>query len=278
MVADGMMSERLDKTGIDAGLTDRARMLITDIEIHQTLDSTNSYLLERARSHSPSGLVCLAEQQTAGRGRRGRCWISPYAANLYLSILWRFQLPVKRMTTLSLATGLALIHALQELGVGETGVKWPNDILWRQRKLAGILVELEKTSDAGCSAVIGIGINVDMPADVVIDQPWIDIAGIPGVNEAINRNQLAAAVLNHLSPLLADFTVLDSAEIIDQWCRFDVFRNHPVVVKLADKNIRGTARGVAADGALLLETQAGLSRYTVGEISFRPQYSDTTPD
>ena len=185
------------------------------------------------RSQPVSGLVCLAEAQTAGRGRLGRRWASPFAASLYLSLLWRFDVPLKRMGLLSLAAGAAVVRALRQTGVEQAGVKWPNDIFWRDRKLAGILVELGKTGDSGCYAVVGTGINVQMPAAIDIDQPWIDLAGILGEDGGVSRNALAARILNQLLPALNAFSQTPPASIIGHWQEYDVLKDRDVVVSLA---------------------------------------------
>jgi BirA family biotin operon repressor/biotin-[acetyl-CoA-carboxylase] ligase len=266
-----MTRELLAKSRIYTELSDTARALLADIHIFQTLPSTNTFLMQQARRNNLlSGSVCLAETQTAGRGRHGRHWVSPPGANLYLSLLWHFRLPLSRTGVLSLAAGVAVSRALQLTGAENTGVKWPNDIIWQDRKLAGILIELSKIDDASCFAVIGVGINVHMPADIMIDQPWIDLGSILEDNHQISRNRLTARVLNQLLPTLAVFHQTPAASIIRDWHEFDLFKDRNVVVRLADKNFYGVARGVAEDGSLLLETQSGINRYAAGEISLRP--------
>jgi BirA family biotin operon repressor/biotin-[acetyl-CoA-carboxylase] ligase len=264
--------ELLDKFRITTDLSGDAASLLADIYIHPTLPSTNTYLIQQAaRGYPVSGFVCLAEEQTAGKGRLGRYWVSPFASNLYLSVLWRFDLPIKRMSILSLAVGAAIARALRLMGVEKAGVKWPNDIFWHDRKLAGILVELSKINDSSCYAVVGIGINVHMPADINIDQPWIDLAGIMSGGHNVSRNQLAARILNQLLPLLNAFSQTTPTSIIKLWQEYDVLKDRDVVVKLSNSSFSGTARGVSDDGSLLLEMESGLIRhYAAGEISIRP--------
>lgn len=264
------MPELLDEAQIRAELSTLARSQLARIEIHQSIDSTNSYLLSRAQHGLPGGTVCLAEEQTAGKGRRGRHFVSPFAANLYCSLLWRFRLPPQRLQCLSLASGIAAVRALQTLDIHSAGLKWPNDILWQDRKLGGILVELSRAAQDDYFAVVGIGINVNMPAHISIDQPWIDLAGIIGPDHtSLSRNRLAAALLNELVDILNAFETTDSQLIIQQWQRFDMLKDRPVSVKLNDKAFSGTARGISSDGALLLETENGIQRYSAGEVSLR---------
>jgi len=131
--------ELLDNTQINAELTPAQQAAISVLEIHDTLPSTNTYLVEASQQGALSGFVCFAEHQTAGKGRRGRQWVSPYGSNLYLSILWRFQQGGMASTAgLSLAIGVAVIRALRAQGFSEAGLKWPNDIYCQGKKLGGI--------------------------------------------------------------------------------------------------------------------------------------------
>ena len=109
-------------------------------------------------------MVCFAEHQSAGKGRRGRQWVSPFGSNIYMSILWRFQQDGIACTAgLSLAVGVAVIRALKTYGFNEVGLKWPNDIYCQGKKLGGILIEVSGEADGPCAVIIGLGLNLFLP-------------------------------------------------------------------------------------------------------------------
>ncbi|MEZ5583698.1 MAG: bifunctional biotin--[acetyl-CoA-carboxylase] ligase/biotin operon repressor BirA [Candidatus Competibacteraceae bacterium] len=255
---------------IAAGLTQEAQHYVTAIEIHPCLDSTSTHLLHQAKSGAPSGTVCCAEWQLAGRGRRGRVWVSPFAANVYLSLLWRFSVGPAALSGLSLATGVAVARALRHLGVAEVGLKWPNDLVWRRLKLGGILLEFDGESNGPCCVIAGIGINVAMPpsANDAIDQPWVDLRGILGPGR-ISRNQLVAQVINELVSAFASFEHIGFPGISRQWQEFDQVAGQRITLNRLNDSISGIAHGVDDTGALLLDTGRGTERFLAGEISLR---------
>ncbi|MGR9088529.1 MAG: biotin--[acetyl-CoA-carboxylase] ligase, partial [Gammaproteobacteria bacterium] len=201
--------ELLSRMLIDEALDDHARGLISMLEIHDRIHSTNSYLADLGQENAASGHVCFAEHQTAGRGRRGRHWVSPYGNNIHLSILWRFQQGPASISALSLAIGVAVIRALAQCRFDQVGLKWPNDIYSQGKKLGGILIEVAGENDGPCTAVIGLGLNVFMAAEEAgrIDQDWTDLRKISG-NNSVSRNFLAGVLVNHL------FAVLDGYEMV----------------------------------------------------------------
>lgn len=262
--------ELLDPVQIRAGLAAAAGLRLAQIEVFRTIDSTNTYLVNRAKAGVAGGSVCLAERQTAGRGRRNRLWVSPFAANLYLSLLWRFNLAAAELAGLSLAAGVAVARALEELGVTGIGLKWPNDVLWQGRKLGGILLELGGEASGPCHIVTGIGLNVTMPASAqdAIDQPWTDLSTALGAGP-VSRNVLAARLLNALVVQYSDFERHGAATLSAHWQRYDLTAGRPVLLKLPNATVTGIARGVDSDGALLLDTGAGVQRFLAGEVSLR---------
>lgn len=262
--------ELLDAARIEADLTAAARPWVSALEVRERIDSTNSYLLHRAKEGLAGGAVCLAEWQSAGRGRRGRSWVSPFGANLYLSLLWRFALEPALLSGVSLAVGVALVRALSGLGIDGLGLKWPNDLLWRGRKLAGVLLEFGGESGGSCYIVAGVGLNVAMPrfAEWQIDQPWVDLRGIVGP-PGISRNAVAARLISELITALVQFEQGGFEAFRADWRRFDLTHGRPVTLHLPDAAIAGIARGVDESGALLLETPAGVRRFLGGEISLR---------
>ncbi|MFO3906448.1 bifunctional biotin--[acetyl-CoA-carboxylase] ligase/biotin operon repressor BirA [Enterobacter hormaechei] len=237
------------------------------VTVLPVIDSTNQYLLDRL-NELKSGDSCVAEYQQAGRGRRGRKWFSPFGANLYLSMYWRLEQGPAAAIGLSLVIGIVLAEVLQSLGAEDVRVKWPNDLYLKDRKLAGILVELTgKTGDAA-QIVMGAGINLVMrnvQADE-INQGWINLqeAGI-----AIDRNVLAVQVINELRHSLRIFEQEGLAPFLPRWEKLDNFVHRPVKLIIGDKEIYGTSRGINEQGALLLEQEGVIKPWVGGEISLR---------
>ncbi|WP_210454712.1 bifunctional biotin--[acetyl-CoA-carboxylase] ligase/biotin operon repressor BirA [Pantoea ananatis] len=239
-----------------------------DIAVIPAIDSTNQYLLERMHS-LPSGSVCLAEYQQAGRGRRGRHWFSPFGANLYMSMYWRLEQGPAAAMGLSLVIGIIMAETLRSLGAQDVRVKWPNDIYLHDRKLAGILVELTgKTGDAA-QIVIGAGINLAMrTAEAAqINQGWINLqeAGV-----TINRNELAATLINRLREALPVFEQEGLMPFVTRWAELDNFINRPVKLLIGEREVHGIARGIDNQGGLQLEQDGKIQSWVGGEISLRP--------
>ncbi|PZL85111.1 biotin--[acetyl-CoA-carboxylase] synthetase [Pantoea sp. ARC270] len=239
-----------------------------NVSVIPVIDSTNQYLLERMHD-MPSGAACIAEYQQAGRGRRGRQWFSPFGANLYMSMYWRLEQGPAAAMGLSLVIGIIMAETLRSLGADEVRVKWPNDIYLNDRKLAGILVELTgKTGDAA-QIVIGAGINLAMQtADASqINQGWINLqeAGV-----TVNRNELAARLINRLREALPLFEQEGLAPFVARWAALDNFINRPVKLLIGEREVHGIARGVDSQGGLLLEQDGEIKAWVGGEISLRP--------
>jgi len=239
-----------------------------DVAVIPVIDSTNQYLLERMDS-LPSGAVCVAEYQQAGRGRRGRHWFSPFGANLYVSMYWRLEQGPAAAMGLSLVIGIVMAETLQSLGAEDVRVKWPNDIYLHDRKLAGILVELTgKTGDAA-QIVMGAGINLAMRnADAAqINQGWINLqeAGV-----TLDRNDLAATLINRLREALPVFEQEGLAPFVARWAGLDNFINRPVRLLMGEREVHGIARGIDNQGGLLLEQEGEIKSWMGGEISLRP--------
>ncbi len=261
----------LDRGAILEAMDPEARALVGGLDIHPTVDSTNRLLMERRAAGLASGFVCLAEHQSAGRGRRGRAWVSPFGANLYLSVLWRFELGPEALAALSLVVGVCIAETLRREGVTGVGLKWPNDVYWEGRKLAGILLEMSGESSGYCDVVVGVGINVNMPraAGGAIDQPWVDLGTIGG--RPLDRNRLAAGVLDRLLPGLTTFAMEGFEPFRVLWNELDIVSGRPVAVLTPHGTVCGTATGVDAGGALLLESDGRVQRYISGEVSLRPE-------
>jgi len=237
------------------------------VNVLPVIDSTNQYLLDRSGELS-SGDACVAEYQQAGRGRRGRKWFSPFGSNLYLSMYWKLDQGPAAAMGLSLVIGIVMAEVLQRLGAEDVRVKWPNDLYLKDRKLAGILVELTgKTGDAA-QLVIGAGINLKMrePEADTISQGWINLQEA-GVN--IDRNELTAMLLKELRAALLHFEKEGLAPFISRWRGLDNFLDRPVKLLIGDQEIHGIERGIDQQGALLLEQDGIIKPYIGGEISLR---------
>ncbi len=246
----------------------QAHLETSGIAVIPVIDSTNQYLLDRM-DQLESGFACVAEYQQAGRGRRGRKWFSPFGANLYLSMYWRLEQGPAAAMGLSLVIGIVMAEVIQSLGAESVRVKWPNDLYLNDRKLAGILVELTgKTGDAA-QIVMGAGINLGMRGEGTseINQGWINLqeAGV-----TIDRNQLAAHIINSLRAALPLFERDGLAPFIPRWEKLDNFINRPVKLLIGEREVYGIARGIDKQGGLLLEQEGVSKSWVGGEISLRP--------
>ncbi|HVA55228.1 MAG TPA: bifunctional biotin--[acetyl-CoA-carboxylase] ligase/biotin operon repressor BirA [Gammaproteobacteria bacterium] len=261
--------ELLDETQVRNRLTPGCNASLQALTVLDKVDSTNSWLMSRA-CEFPA--VCLAEWQTSGRGRRGRKWISPFAANLYLSLGWHFNDVPPGFTALGMVAAIAAVRALHAVNITDVAIKWPNDLLVAGSKLGGILVEVQGEPPGRVRAVIGIGINVRMPEEAAaqIDQPWTDLATL--ATEAMpGRNHLAAAMIEELVAVLQEFAVQGFGAFTEDWRALDLVAGRPVHLQYQQQIIDGTALGVDQDGALLLHTEAGTRRFVSGDLSLRIQ-------
>jgi BirA family biotin operon repressor/biotin-[acetyl-CoA-carboxylase] ligase len=241
-----------------------------DVDALAECASTNSELLRRAEQGAPSGTVIVADQQSAGRGRRGRRWLSQPADSLTFSLLWRFSGAPARLTGLSLAIGVAMARGLENLGAQNICLKWPNDILLRQgddfAKLAGILIELS-SDRRGTQAIIGIGLNLQAPEDN-LPQP------AAGLQQALahlpERHDIFAALLAALAVTLDTFAVDGFAGLKSTWQQRHAWQDLPVhLLEDGQAVLSGICRGADRDGALLLENDSGLQRIFSGDLSLR---------
>ncbi len=246
------------------------------LELVDETDSTNTLLLERVRARVPDvphASVIAAERQRAGRGRMNRPWHGAIGGALTFSVLWRFSQGAATLAGLSLAVGLAVVRALETSGLGDmsgVGLKWPNDVLWRGRKIAGILIEMQGDALGPSAVVIGVGVNVRLPAAAVarIDQPAADLETLTG--HAVDRNALLAALLNELNRVLLEFERHGFQPFREDWQRRHVHQGAHVRLTLpGGASEAGVARGVGADGSLLLETARGVRPFHSGDVRLR---------
>lgn len=260
--------ELLDRDFVYSTISDAARHHISVLEIHGSIDSTNRLALERAQEGDGHGYVCVAEHQSAGRGRRGRQWHSPFGRNIYLSTAWEFSGGAAVLEGLSLAVGVGLLRALKRHHVGDVQLKWPNDVLWQNKKLAGILLEMAGDAAGTCQVVVGVGLNVAMPEveAQAIDQPWTSVANI---TDRFSRNGLLVSMIDELIPLLANYQRDGFAPYHAEWEAADSFRNREVEIRAGKNSIVGTVVGVDHSGALRLLTEDGEQLIYGGEASAR---------
>ncbi len=256
----------LDAELISAALKPATRGQLKRVTVLDVVDSTNTWL--SGQGEEPA--VCFAEFQSAGRGRRGRAWVSPFGANLYMSLSWRFDEWPPGFTALGMVTAIAAVRALDSLGLHDVRIKWPNDLIAAGRKLGGVLIDIQGEPPGATRAVIGLGLNVRMPSQSAeqIDQPWMDLAtlseGMPP-----ERNALAAALIESLVGALRDFESQGFAAFGDDWKRLDLVAGHAVALHSHDHTVTGVAAGVDEQGALLLRTPQGLKRFVSGDLSLR---------
>ncbi|MFZ6038904.1 bifunctional biotin--[acetyl-CoA-carboxylase] ligase/biotin operon repressor BirA [Vibrio natriegens] len=238
------------------------------LELIPVIDSTNQYLLERV-NESEKGRVCVAEYQASGRGRRGRQWVSPFGSNLYLSMYWRLDAGMAAAMGLSLVIGIAAVEALEEMGIQGVKLKWPNDLYYQDKKLAGILVEMSGQAGGAANLVIGMGLNIGMPnKQPDIDQPWTTLNQVCA-DLRLDRTQLALTLIEHWKTILVDYEMMGLAGFVDRWNRLDNFIGRPVKLLMGAREVKGIVQGIDQQGGVVLETDNGLETYIGGEISLR---------
>jgi BirA family biotin operon repressor/biotin-[acetyl-CoA-carboxylase] ligase len=238
----------LDKKNIKTLLEDKN----IDIHIFETIPTTNDFKNFPLKKRTPA--ICLAEQQTQGKGRLGRHWHSPFAQNLYFTCLYTFQKDISELAGLSLAVGLAIIETLKIYAFPDSvSIKWPNDIIYQQCKLAGTLIEIKAEAHNICQTLIGIGINVNIKQEEnkLISQPFISLKHI--LNQYIDRNHLCAVLINMLLRYLKKFEQEGLSPFIKEWKNVDALFNKKVTLVANNQKIEGIAKGINAQGQLLLE-------------------------
>ncbi|WP_285163862.1 bifunctional biotin--[acetyl-CoA-carboxylase] ligase/biotin operon repressor BirA [Shewanella goraebulensis] len=231
------------------------------------IGSTNAFMLQHT-DELKNGDICIAEFQSAGRGRRGRQWISPYGQHVYASMFWRLSQGMNAAMGLSLVVACSIVSALKEFNVDGLGVKWPNDIYRDNKKLAGILIELSGHSIDECNLVIGFGINMSM-SDLhaqLIEQPWSDLTSL---NSMPDKTAMLIAIHKQLKVDLTRFELEGLEPFIPHWQEYDLFYNKEISLLMAPQSVSGVCKGIDKQGAVLVETDGVISPYIGGEISLR---------
>jgi BirA family biotin operon repressor/biotin-[acetyl-CoA-carboxylase] ligase len=264
--------ELLDAGRIRAELSAENLAHLRALELLFEVDSTNTRLLASAQPPAGMADVCIAELQQAGRGRLGRRWIAPFGGGLAMSLGWTCSDVVRTLPALSLGVGVAVSRALSRAGAQGISLKWPNDIWFNDRKLGGVLIELRGEAGGPAHVVIGVGVNVWMPEEARRD---LEASGVPvaavadACRQPPSRNLAAGAILDELLSMLLQYERFGFAAFREAWSDLDGLKDRPAQVIVGQTSILGIARGVDADGALLLETQDRMQRFVSGEASLR---------
>lgn len=260
----------LDRGRIACAL-DSAGKAAPRIDVVESVDSTNRQLLSRALADfDPSGMVCLAEVQPQGRGRRGKSWVATPYENLMFSMAWRFHIGPAMVMGLSLAAGVAVARALEAHGVADAGLKWPNDVLWKGRKLAGLLVDVHGEASGPCTVVVGVGVNcrISERDGHRIDQPWVDLHTI--MAGTTDRNRLAALLIDQLYDMFHAYAVYGLAAFEAEWNRRHLYAEKPVRLAREQVSFEGVVDGIDDHGALRLRDATGRTQlFHSGEVSLR---------
>ena len=261
--------ERLDREQILDELSSETRARLDRVEVLNEIDSTNAYLVRESTDSVSSARACFAEFQSAGRGRRGRHWLSPFGTNIYLSVCWHFESTPEVLQGLSLSLGVQAARAIASCHIEGVMLKWPNDLVWNGRKLGGILVEMTGESSGPWRIVAGIGLNVGMPRALgsSIGQPWTNLSS--ATQTEVGRNQLAGRLLHHVLLGLARFSREGFQPFRDEWQRLDAMRGQRVILDTGNGVMHGLAQGVDDTGSLLLSTRGEVRRFVSGDISVK---------
>lgn len=263
----------LDGSLIAGFLSGSTRELVSEIEVLDEVDSTSACLAAGPSDRPLDGRVCLAETQTAGRGRRGRRWVASPYRDLMLSVGIEYSQWPAQLQTLGLVAALAVTRALNDLGLTGLLVKWPNDVIHGDHKLCGILLDVTGEAHGACRVIVGIGINVSMDRERGrgIDRQWTDFATIAG--RAPDRNRLAAACLESLLPAFRSFPDRGFTPYRAEWGRLDALQGRAVAVIGSDGSVlNGQAAGVDDSGRLRVVDETGAVRvFTQGDVSIRIQ-------
>ncbi|PMY43125.1 MULTISPECIES: bifunctional biotin--[acetyl-CoA-carboxylase] ligase/biotin operon repressor BirA [Pseudomonas] len=232
-----------------------------------SVDSTNAEALRVVERGVPAPFLVLAERQTAGRGRRGRKWASPFAENVYYSLVLRIDGGMRQLEGLSLVVGLAVMQTLREFGIADAGLKWPNDVLVGRKKIAGILLELVGDPADVCHVVLGVGINVNMQKTDEVDQQWTSVRLESG--KQVDRNQLVARLSMMLKAYLERHQAQGFSSIQEEWEQNHLWQGSAVSLIAGVNKIDGVVMGIDQQGALRLKVDGVEKVYSGGELSLR---------
>lgn len=244
------------------------------LDVLLTVDSTNRFVAEHAPTQTGCASLCVAEIQQAGRGRRGRSWLAPFGSGICLSLGWAFEELPPSFSALGLVVGTTLVRVLRKLGAAEVGLKWPNDLWYKGRKLGGVLIEMRGESSGPAQVVIGIGLNLRMPGETRLLLAEKQAALVADLHEILRermpeRNELVAALAAELIVALREFSQRGFEPFRSAWSEVDALFGTPVKVLTAEHTVQGIARGTDAEGALLVEVRGEVHRFVSGDVSVR---------
>ena len=237
--------------------------------VFDRIDSTNQFLLNQAKKLS-QGALCLSEQQSAGRGRRGRVWYSPPVGNIYLSQFFHYQGKLSQVASLSLVVGIAIAETLTSFALTNIKLKWPNDLHWHNKKLGGILLETVPIKANEFGIVVGVGVNFAMQPNTQtaqISQDWVSLCQI--ATTPLNKTELVIKLVQNIEQAITLYTEQGMQPFVAKWQRFDGYYNQEVRVIMDDNEVVGIAKGINEHGALLLAVEDKLLSFHSGEVSLR---------
>jgi len=265
--------EFLTREEILKQLSTQRLTLLDDFLIFDSIPSTNDYLITYSKKNKKVNAVCFSEHQSMGRGRLGRSWVSPFLSNIYMSVLWNFDVDITALAGLHILSGLAVVHALEKVSkIQGIQLKWPNDLMWNNDKLGGVLIDITGEYNGSCAVVMGIGLNINMPKTLLhkIEKPWTainDVANIP-----VSRNVIAGTLLDFLIAYLIKFSTSGLSKFVAEWNEKDYLAGKRVQVATSEKRLTGIARGIDNQGRLLLETQKDtILTFNSGDVSLHSQ-------
>lgn len=262
--------ELLENSLIERSIAAVAGSAITSLEISFKTESTNRYLMNKLPHENIHGNVVLSEYQSAGRGSKDdRRWVSPLGGGVYLSIGWHFDAYPNSFTALSLSAGVAVARALIKCGVEGLSLKWPNDIVAGGGKLGGILIESRGITKGHCDVVIGIGVNVRLPAQAheMIGQPYTDLSRL--TVSPPSRNSLVSAIISETIIMLTEFNSHGFSRFIDEWRRLDCFTGKEASLVFSDRTLNGRVLGIENNGMLSMSINGRKRQFAGGELSLR---------
>jgi len=262
-----------DAAAIKQALSTDHQQRLQRIDVLMNIDSTNQYVGDHPATHDHRAVLCVSELQHAGRGRRGRSWLAPFGSGICMSLGYLFNEVPNGFSALTLVVGVAMMRALHEIGLTDAKLKWPNDVVWQGRKLAGVLTEMRGESAGPTHVVIGIGCNFRIP-DVTRQELSAAQTSVTDLHEALggrvpDRNLVVALFTAQLLDSMQKFSREGFTGFIHEWAGYDALRSAEVKVLHAAQTVLGVARGISEDGSLLIETPKGIQRFTSAEVSLR---------
>ena len=261
--------ELLNKKCIERMLPQSARTAVSQIAVLFETDSTNQQLLNKMMTGDFHACIVITEFQSAGRGRRGRSWLSPLGGGISLSLGWHIESQPETMAALSLAAGVAIVKALKKHGIASVSLKWPNDIMIDNKKLGGILLEARSEMAGPCDIVLGIGINYSLPVEKrrIIDQAVTDLC--QNHLGPLSRNEIIASIIAESISMLKEFSRNGFESFIDQWREYDYFSGKKASILLPDRTYTGEVIGVNSHGMLQMDVEGRVRQFSNGDLSLR---------